>query len=76
MKQRQRQRQRQRGTLTSGWNCSPYTFFSRFTIAAKSVFSVDPTASNPGGNLVTLSPWEFQTWNGEGMPLKRRLRRV
>ena len=45
---------------TSGWNCTPYSFFSAFSTAAKPQPSVVAMTRKPGAMRSTSTPWLIQ----------------
>ena len=47
--------------ITSGWNCTPYSWRLVSSIAATGVAAVPAVTVNPGGAPVTVSPWDIHT---------------
>ncbi len=53
---------------TSGWNCTPASPRSTSSNAATGAPSVEADTVNPGGGVVTASPWLIHTCWAAGRP--------
>lgn len=57
--------------ITSGWYCTPYSFFSSFSKAATGTTSVDAVTVKPSGAAEQASPWDIHTDWFAGVPSNR-----
>ncbi|CAM5400934.1 hypothetical protein SALBM135S_04795 [Streptomyces alboniger] len=57
--------------ITSGWYCTPYSFFSSSSKAATGTTSVDAVTVKPSGAALHASPCDIHTGCSAGVPSKR-----
>ncbi len=56
--------------ITSGWYCTPYSFFSSFSKAATGTTFVDAVTVKPSGAAEQASPCDIHTDWFSGVPSK------